>query len=133
LRESQRIAREARRRDEQALRDAEEERQRRAATAERNRALNERIKNKTDALFAKNPSDRRLNEIAGATARAEQFRNLLLQEHQRANVQRLYEEIGRDIRDFYIPPNPDEPDIDLGRDPVTGLRKIKRGDSIVFD
>jgi hypothetical protein len=86
-------------------------------------------------LFAKNsnPSDRRLNEIAAATARGEQFRNALLQEGQRANVQRLYEEIGRDIRDFYIPPNPDKPDIDLGRDPVTGLRKIKRGDVLLFD
>jgi hypothetical protein len=83
-------------------------------------------------LFGNRP-DRRLNEIAGAMARAEAFRNTLLQESQRVNVSRQYEEIGRGLRDLAFPPNPDEPDIDLGRDPITGLRKIQRSGVLLFD
>jgi hypothetical protein len=71
---------------------------------------------------------RRLGEIAAGVRRAEEFRNAVLQEGQRAALVRQCEEIVRDIRDFYFPVDPDAPDVDLGRDPITRFQKIKRGD-----
>jgi hypothetical protein len=96
----------------------------------RNAQINEQIKRHAEELRGK-PSDRRLDRIAAQTEQATAFR--ILREHSRADLARRYEEIGRGLRDLAFPPNPDDPDVDLGRDPITGLRKIQRGGVTLFD
>jgi hypothetical protein len=132
LRRHQRELREARRREEDNARRNEANARIAEERRARNAEINERIKNKADALFANRP-DRRLDRIARQTEESAAFRNALLQEHGRADLARQYAEIGRGLRDLAFPPNPEEPDIDLGRDPITDLRKIQRGGVTLFD